>query len=197
MTVSVSPGVFSRYFTIISLIISSFLLSACISEQGERCLQITDNAAYCFVPDPIPVRSETQMVRIEGPGIKELSLFQLESDGQTFHAVALSPIGQSLMSVAWNGQFLQAESVFGERVTRHARRLMMLIQWLKWPEEKVLQGFRGVFVEWRHEEKDGVRIRRLIVDDRMLLQEETKADGERVVTFPGLGVRLFIQNLDG
>ncbi len=184
-------------FFILSISILPLLLGGCISERQSTCISITDTVRYCLVPDAASLQSGIEMVHVKGMGIDERVIFQFESKDTTLSVGAVSPIGHSVFSLEWNGEVLSSQSVFGEIVTRHSKRLLMLLQWLKWPEDQVLQGFRGGFVHWHHEQKGLMHLRRLSVEDRLLLQEEKKENGERIVTFPAFGVRIMIQNIDG
>ncbi|MES2205793.1 MAG: DUF3261 domain-containing protein [Pseudomonadota bacterium] len=156
-------------------------------------MSITENVWYCFAPDAAPLQPGLQMVHVKGVGFEERMIFQMESKDTTVSMAVVSPIGQPVLSLEWNGKLLTSQSILGDIVTRHSRRLFMFVQWLKWPEEQMLKGFRGGFVHWHHEQS--LHIRRLIVEDRTLLEEKIKEDGEHVITLPGFGITVSIKDL--
>jgi len=133
-----------KIFLTLSTFFLSLFLSGCITnQQSSSCLSITENVWYCFVPDTAPLQSALHMVHVKGIGVEERMVVQMESKDTTVSLAVVSPIGQPVLSLVWNGKRLTAQSILGDAVTRHSKRLFMFVQWLKWPENQMLKGFRG------------------------------------------------------
>ncbi|MCS3806059.1 hypothetical protein HNO92_003633 [Chromobacterium alkanivorans] len=164
------------------------LLTACAG--GGHCVRLPQTPAYCLRP-PAETYGASQLVTASGRGFRELSLLQLEADGQRLSLAALSPLGQPLLSAGWDGRRWSASSPFGRRVSEQGPAMLALAQWLHLPEAAVLDGFGRAPAWWLHA-ADGQR--RLMNGDQTLLIDAPTSKGRRV-QLPQLGMTLEIESL--
>ncbi|KMN83468.1 hypothetical protein VK98_02085 [Chromobacterium sp. LK11] len=164
------------------------LLTACAG--GGHCVRLPQTPAYCLRP-PAETYGASQLVTASGRGFRELSLLQLEADGQRLSLAALSPLGQPLLSAGWDGRRWSASSPFGRRVSEQGPAMLALAQWLHLPEAAVLDGFGRAPAWWLHA-ADGQR--RLMNGDQTLLIDAPTSKGRRV-QLPSLGMTLEMEPL--
>lgn len=110
-----------------------FALAGC-GTGGEGCVTLAAGAPdWCLLPPaqgPVfEVLSEIELRQGEG---SEIFLAQVENDPSSLSAALLTPLGQRLASVQWQGGRIARESVGGSR-SFDPGALLALVQLARWP----------------------------------------------------------------
>ncbi len=171
-------------------LIAAALLVGCAATP-DHCLPLPEGGRYCLRPVQAESISRLQMVAARGRGIDERSLFQLENDGNSLRLAGMTPMGQGVMTVIWDGKTLRSESVFGERVSRMGLPLLALVQWMTLPQQEVIRGIEGERAYWINRERE----RLLVMDGSPLMVERASANGT-VVRVPAAGMELTFTPLE-
>lgn len=151
-----------------ALLISLALLAGC----DEHCPDLPGGGQVCLqAPAAIPAFNALQQVVITSPDRRETMLMQIENTPQQLALGALTPLGQTLFTMRWDGSRAQASWAPGITPPFDASLLIGLIQMAQSPTLPQV---------------DGVAIRR----------EGSRPPYDRIsIELPAARLRLDIQNL--
>lgn len=112
-------------------------LLLCIALAGcdERCPTLPGGTPYCLqAPSASPVFSVLQRVTFTTPERSDTLLMQIESGPQKLVLAGLTPLGQTLFTLQWDGQRTEANWAPGIKPAIEASALIALIQLAQWPQ---------------------------------------------------------------
>lgn len=140
---------------------------------GENCPTLPGGVAYCLQPSASgPEFSALQQVVLEVNGQREILLARIENSKQRLAFVGLTPLGQTVLSLTWDGQRTRASWLPGAQPRIEPAALVALLQLALWPADATRRGLSPE-AEWV---KNGNGLR-LSVDGRSLVEIDRTGEG--------------------
>lgn len=119
------------------------LLAACAGSR-PGCMPLGQDARYCLQPLPAGAVLSTQQlvqVRVAAKGVNERLLVVSEATGAELYLAVLTPMGQTLGHLTWDGQRLEWQGL--PQWAPLAEGLPALVQVHLWPAVSVRAGLEG------------------------------------------------------
>lgn len=139
-----------------SVLFLAVLLTACGS---ERCPTLPGGATYCLQPPALaPSFSVLQQIAIDEGERQETLLAYLENDPQRFMLVGLTPLGQTVLTVTWDGTHVTASGTPGVWSNMNPSVLVAVLQFGLWPDDAIRAGLSDDVV-WKTEATEGELLR--------------------------------------
>jgi hypothetical protein len=114
------------------------LLTACAI---NRCPTLPGGVSYCLQsPASGPAFSVVQQVVIGEGGQQETMLAYIENNPQRLALVGLTPLGQTVLRVTWDGSHIVASGPPGIGPSINPAVLMAVLQFGLWPPDAVRAG---------------------------------------------------------
>lgn len=133
------------------------LLAGCGS---ERCPTLPGGVNYCLrSPASGPSFSVLQQVVIGEGEQQETLLVQIENGPERLALVGLTPLGQTVLTLTWDGKHIAAKGPFGVQPHVNPAVLVAVLQFALWPQDAVRAGLSGN-VAWENSATGGQLIRR-------------------------------------
>lgn len=121
-----------------------FWLTGCAALDRPPCVVLAEQLQYCLQP---PARAgnftASQQVDVLWKHRKEVTLAELENEGEVFTMAVLSPMGQKLLQLKQVGN--RVESLGGLASGFDTSVILALIQLALWPADDVVLGLGGEF----------------------------------------------------
>lgn len=145
----------------------ALLLAGC---GEENCPALPGGIAYCLqVPASGPRLAALQHVVIEANGHREILLARIENGDNKFVFVGLTPLGQTVLTLTWDGKQARAAWPPGMQPRIEPAVLVAMMQMALWPVEVTRRGLPS-HADWR---EDAGRLR-LSVDGRAVAEIERR-----------------------
>ena len=123
-----------RYLVLLLLV----LLAGCGS---TRCPRLPGAVSYCLQPPAAgPGMTVLQHVSIVTPERQETLLVRIENNADRLALVGLSPLGQTLLTLTWDGTDVTDTETPGGHPPIRPGALVAVLQLALWPRESVQAG---------------------------------------------------------
>lgn len=111
------------------------LLGMLLMGCDDRCPTLPGGTQYCLqAPSTSPVFNVLQRVTFTTPERTDTMLMQIESSPQKLVLAGLTPLGQTLFTMQWDGHRTEASWAPGIKPPIEASTLIALIQMAQWPQ---------------------------------------------------------------
>ncbi len=140
--------------------IHALLLIALLSGCGnDRCPTLPGGVSYCLrSPASGPGFSVLQQVVIGEGEQQETLLAYIENSPQRLTLVGLTPLGQTVLTLTWDGEHFSANGPPGAWTHINPAVLVAVLQFALWPQDAVRAGLPDNVV-WKVGAGDGQLIR--------------------------------------
>lgn len=167
-------------------------LAACANPQPD-CAPLGSGASYCLQALPTGTSISAQQmveVRLVQPALRERLLVALDATNADLHLAVLTPMGQTLGHLAWDGKRLDWQGLPQWATLAHG--LPALVQVHLWPTASVRAGLRGASLT----ETDAGRELRGDEGGLLLgLRNAPPPPGSVEIDYPGAGLWLRVEPL--
>lgn len=138
-----------------------FLLIALLAGCGsERCPTLPGGVSYCLQPPASgPSFSALQQVLIGEGEQQETLLARIENGPERLTLVGLTPLGQTVLTLTWDGKHIAATELPGLQPHINPAMLVAVLQLALWPQDAVRAGLPDNVV-WQDDANGGQLLRR-------------------------------------